>query len=63
MEGLFRSEQHRRLAIIGMPDEQNQTLIDPIFVPGVLSFLAYGNFNANVKGLTAYPVQIGRRLR
>jgi cytochrome d ubiquinol oxidase subunit I len=57
MEGLFRSEQHAPLAIIGMPDEQNQTLIDPIFVPGVLSFLAYGNFNANVKGLTAYPVQ------
>jgi cytochrome d ubiquinol oxidase subunit I len=56
MEGLFTSEQGAPLAIIGMPDAQNQTLIDPIFVPGVLSFLAYGNFHAMVKGLAAYPV-------
>jgi len=55
-EGLFTTEQGAPLAIIGMPDEQNQTLIDPIVVPGVLSFLAYGNLHANVKGIAAYPV-------
>ena len=37
-----------------MPDAAHQTLIDPIFVPSLLSFLAYGNFDANVKGLTEY---------
>ncbi len=54
MEGLFESEEHAPLAIIGMPDTVRKTLIDPIFVPSLLSFLAYGNVDANVKGLTAY---------
>ncbi|MGH7757255.1 MAG: cytochrome ubiquinol oxidase subunit I, partial [Vulcanimicrobiaceae bacterium] len=54
MEGLFETTEHAPLAIIGMPDAAHQTLIDPVFVPSVLSFLAYGNFEANVKGLTAY---------
>ena len=54
MEGLFKSANGAPLAIIGMPDVENGTLIDPIFVPDVLSFLAYGNFRANVKGLDAY---------
>ena len=31
-----------------------ENLIDPIYVPRFLSYLAYGNFNANVKGLNAY---------
>jgi cytochrome d ubiquinol oxidase subunit I len=56
-EGLFTSERDAPLAIIGMPDEQRETLIDPIVVPGVLSFLAYGNFQAGVKGIAAYPVR------
>jgi cytochrome d ubiquinol oxidase subunit I len=55
MEGQFASEQGAPLAIIGMPDVQHQILIDPIFVPGLLSFLAYGNFHANVKGIASYP--------
>ena len=55
MEGLFRSQQGAPLAVIGMPDTEHGTLIDPVYVPDVLSFLAYGNFRANVKGLTAYP--------
>ncbi|HEV3156066.1 MAG TPA: cytochrome ubiquinol oxidase subunit I [Candidatus Baltobacteraceae bacterium] len=54
MEGLFRSEEHAPLAIIGMPDTVHQTLIDPIIVPSLLSYLAYGNFDAGVKGLSAY---------
>lgn len=58
MEGLFESTNGAPLAIIGMPDTQNKSLLDPIFVPGVLSFLAYGNFSANVKGLNAYAVEL-----
>jgi len=54
MEGLFRSEHGAPLAIIGMPDTQHRRLIDPIEVPDVLSFLAYGNFNASVRGLDDY---------
>ncbi len=53
-EGLFVSKSGAPLAIIGMPDPAGGHLIDPIYVPDVLSFLAYGNFKANVKGLDAY---------
>lgn len=55
MEGLFRSERGAPLALIGMPDTEHETLIDPIYVPSLLSFLAYGNFRASVAGLSEYP--------
>lgn len=55
MEGLFKSERGAPLAILGMPDTQHDTLIDPLYVPDLLSFLAYGNFRANVNGLSSYP--------
>ncbi len=58
MEGLFESTQGAPLAIIGMPDTKTQRLIDPIFVPDLLSFLAYGDFKSNVKGLSAYSTEL-----
>jgi cytochrome d ubiquinol oxidase subunit I len=58
MEGLFASTKGAPLAIIGMPDREKHSVIDPIFVPDILSFLAYGNFNANVKGLDAYATEL-----
>lgn len=58
MEGLFKSEAGAPMAIIGMPDSQRRTLIDPIYVPDVLSFLAYGNLRASVKGLSAYKTEL-----
>ncbi len=58
MEGLFRSERGAPLAIIGMPDQQHGDLIDPVYVPDFLSFLAYGNRYANVKGLKAYAREL-----
>jgi cytochrome bd ubiquinol oxidase subunit I len=57
MEGLFETEKGAPLAIIGMPDTQDRRLIDPIFVPDFLSFLAYGNFHATVDGLNAYATE------
>ena len=58
MEGLFESTRGAPLAIIGMPDVATRQLIDAIFVPDILSFLAYGNFNANVEGLAAYAREL-----
>ena len=58
MEGLFQTAHGAPLAIIGMPDVQQRRLIDPIIVPDVLSFLAYGSFTANVDGLTAYATEL-----
>jgi cytochrome bd ubiquinol oxidase subunit I len=54
MEGLFSTRRGAPLAIIGMPDVAGGRLIDPIYVPRLLSFLTYGNFEANVKGLDSY---------
>ena len=55
MEGVFRSEKFAELAIIGQPDVNAQRLENPIFVPGVLSFLAYGSFGSTVHGLSDFP--------
>jgi cytochrome bd ubiquinol oxidase subunit I len=55
MEGLLETEKGAPLAIIGMPDTVQGKLIDPVYVPGLLSFLAYGDTHAPVVGLNAYP--------
>ena len=55
MEGLFETRYGAPLAIIGMPDTTQRTLLDPVVVPEALSFLAYGTFRAEVKGLSDYP--------
>ena len=58
MEGLFKTTRGAPLAIIGEPDAAGHQLIDPIFVPEVLSFLAYGNFRASVRGLDTYAREL-----
>ncbi|HET7265671.1 MAG TPA: cytochrome ubiquinol oxidase subunit I [bacterium] len=55
MEGLFETRYGAPLAIIGMPSTTERKLLDPVFVPDALSFLAYGNLRAEVKGLNDYP--------
>jgi cytochrome bd ubiquinol oxidase subunit I len=55
MEGLFESGPYAELAIIGQPDVKNRKLENPIVVPGALSFLVYGTFGSNVKGLNDFP--------
>lgn len=58
MEGLFEDQRGAPLAIIGMPDTNSRKLVDPIVMPDMLSFLAYGNARAQVKGLSAYPREL-----
>jgi cytochrome d ubiquinol oxidase subunit I len=55
MEGVFHAEKFARLAIIGQPDVAAQRLENPVFVPGMLSFLAYGSFGSTVHGLSDFP--------
>jgi cytochrome d ubiquinol oxidase subunit I len=55
MEGLFQTETGAGLTIGGIPDVQNQETNLGIKVPKLLSFLAYGDFNAKVKGLNEFP--------
>jgi cytochrome d ubiquinol oxidase subunit I len=51
MEGKFESSAHAELAILGQPNVAERRLENPVIVPEVLSFLAYGSFGATVHGL------------
>ena len=55
MEGLFTTERGAPLALIGQPDVENRRLDNPLVVPRVLSLLTYQRWNAEVKGLDAFP--------
>ena len=55
MEGLFKTEQGAGLTIGGIPNEKTETTEYGIKIPNLLSFLAYGNFDAEVKGLNDFP--------
>jgi cytochrome d ubiquinol oxidase subunit I len=55
MEGLFESERQAGVVLIGQPDMENRTIDNPIVIPRALSYLIYQNWNAEVKGLDAFP--------
>ena len=55
MESLFETKQGAPLVIIGQPDVVKKTLDNPIHIPRMLSFLTYYRWNAEVKGLDAFP--------
>ena len=55
MEGRFIGGSHAPLAVIGQPNVAAGKLDNPIVLPSVLSWIAYGNFSANVKGLNDFP--------
>lgn len=55
MEGRWNSGTWAEINFIGQPDVNNQRLDNPIRMPGVLSFIAYGSFDSNVKGLSEFP--------
>ncbi len=55
MEGRFESGPYARITLIGQPNVAARRIDNPLQVPGVLSFLAFGAFHTNVAGLAAYP--------
>lgn len=55
MEGQFRTERRAPLRIGGLPDPRAERTPYALEIPGGLSFLAYHDFNAEVKGLDAVP--------
>ena len=55
MEGKFETGDNAEIAIIGQPDVAHQRLNNPIRVPYVLSYLAYGSFGSKVKGMNDFP--------
>lgn len=55
MEALFVTEKPAPLLIGGLVNEKEKTVTYAIKIPKALSFLAHGNFNAEVKGLDKIP--------
>lgn len=55
MEALYKTEKPAPLLIGGIVDEKNKTVSKAIEIPGALSFLAHGDFKAEVKGLDQIP--------
>src|SRR5688500_1260422 len=55
MESLFHTSKPAPLVIGGYPSEETQTVRYGIHIPKLLSFLAHGNFEAEVKGLDQFP--------
>ena len=55
MEGRWNSGTWAEINFIGQPDVANHRLDNPIRMPGLLSFIAYGSFSSNVKGLSEFP--------
>ncbi|MBZ5536995.1 MAG: cytochrome ubiquinol oxidase subunit I [Acidobacteriia bacterium] len=55
MEALFKTDTAAPLVIIGQPDTVLQKMDNPIVIPKMLSFLTYRRWEAEVKGLDAFP--------
>lgn len=54
-EALYKTSQPASLVIGGIPDDKEERVRHAIHLPGFLSFLAHGDFNAEVKGLDQFP--------
>ncbi|MBX2987158.1 MAG: cytochrome ubiquinol oxidase subunit I [Bdellovibrionaceae bacterium] len=55
MEGHFHTSTHAPLYLGGLPDEEKMEMNFGIPLPGMLSFLAFDDFKAEVKGLDRFP--------
>jgi cytochrome d ubiquinol oxidase subunit I len=54
MESLFKTTENAPLIIGGIPNTEKEEVNMAIKLPGFLSFMAFGNFNAEVKGLDKF---------
>lgn len=55
MEAHYETTKGAPLYIGGIVDEENREVSNKIEIPGALSFLAFGDFDAEVKGLNDFP--------
>ncbi|MEZ4854339.1 cytochrome ubiquinol oxidase subunit I [Flavobacterium sp.] len=59
MEGIFHTENGgSEIVLIGQPDVKNKKLDNKIAVPNILSFLTYGNWEKEIKGLDNYSEDV-----
>jgi cytochrome bd ubiquinol oxidase subunit I len=55
IEGLYDGQTQAPLVIFGYPIPSTPELLAPIEIKGLLSFMAYGDFDAEVKGINDFP--------
>jgi len=55
IEGLFETQRHAPLLIFGIPDAKRETTHFAIRVPGMLSFIATGRTDSEIRGLKSFP--------
>jgi cytochrome bd ubiquinol oxidase subunit I len=55
MEGRFETAPRAELTLIGQPNVVEQRVDNPIALPGMLSFLAFGTVHSDVRGLNDFP--------
>ena len=55
MEGLYDSTTGAPMILFGIPMNDPPRIALPIEIPGMLSFMAFGDFNAKVQGINDFP--------
>ncbi len=55
MEGVFKTDSGVGIVLVGQPNVHEQRIDNPIIVPNALSFMTYQRWDAELKGLDAYP--------
>jgi cytochrome d ubiquinol oxidase subunit I len=58
MEGLFETKEGAHLTLLGQPDMEKMKMDNPFHIPKMLSFLTYYRWNAEVRGLNAFPREL-----
>lgn len=56
LEGQFETESNAGLRIGGIPDPEARETRYALEIPGLLSFLAHGDFDSEVQGLNEWPL-------
>lgn len=60
MEGVFHSESHAPMHLLGWPDDQTQQVKYSLAIPGLLSWLVHGNTAGEVSGFDKLESNWGR---
>lgn len=55
IEGIFQTSQGVPLSIFGLPDVKEERINYSIHIPKLLSYITYGDFDAEIKGLNDVP--------
>jgi len=55
IQGLYTNQEGAPLAIFAIPGTEPPKLHFPIEIPGLLSWLAFGDINAKIKGINEFP--------